>query len=719
MKLTKISIIIVSSLIIVSSCVWHEQKRTQVSVSKVLTIVEKGIHSVGFYTEEGILIKSLKIDTFPHEMRFSADRKFAYVTNNGSLRYYDKVKGGEIISVINLHQMEKEPDIPLYPYRRPHGIDIDPVTGYLAVGVEMPDQVLLIDPVERKIVKTFDNYGKTPHMVTISKGAKWLYVSNILSSNLVSINTETGEHFSIDVGFKPQESVLSPDESLLYVGCNDFISVIDLNTRKEISQIPNGANRIDLIQNGELLVFSSTRYGIGFADAKNFKMIYHLDIPYKPYSLHVSQDEKYAYVSAEEQSVVYTIDIKTKKIIRKFYTGKGRRPDPVQDFTLETPIAVDEKQNIMDITSFERIVLDTSFYKGYQIKSADINGDKKPDLVAVSDRLPEVVWFENPGWEKHIIHNRTSRNIDIAPHDIDGDGNIDIALACRFNSKESNKGGYVYWLQNPGGNEELEWKKYLIDSIPTSHRLHWADIYGDDSKVMVNLPLMGVGAKGPDYDVPLKFVYYNIPSNPKKEKWPKSVIDSTLHMAHGLTITRWDNDLKEDIITASFEGLTLFRSTNTGWKKSILTIGNNGQNASYSGSSEVSVGRLGNKFKKFLASIEPWHGNEVVVYTQNDKKEWIRSVIDTSYNNGHALQCFDLNYDSFDEIIAGHRGEDFSLYIYQYLPEQEIWERRDLDKGKMSAAGIQLLDANLDGIPDIAACGSFTENVILYLGSIP
>ena len=717
MKLTKICLILVTCLAIVSSCATRqEHESSQQSVSKVLTIVEKGINSVSFYTENGTLIKSLKIDTFPHEMRFSPDRKFAYITNNGSLRYVDEVEGGETVSVINLQKMEKEPDIPLAPYRRPHGIDIDPVTGYLAVGVEIPDQILLIDPVQRKILKTFDNYGDTPHMVTISKGAKWLYVSNIHSSNLVGINVETGEHYSIEVGTKPQESVLSPDESLLYVGCNDFIAVVDLKERKVISQIPNGSNRMELIHNGELLVFSSTKYGIGFADAKTFKMICHLDIPYKPYSMHVSQDEKLAYLSAEEQSVVYTIDVEKMKIIQKFFPGKGRRPDPVQDFTLETPIMVTLNGLDPVVPSFERVVLDTNFYKGYQIKSADINGDKMPDLVAVSDRLPEVVWFENPTWEKHIIYDQTERNIDIAPYDIDGDGDLDVALACKFNSQVSTSGGFVFWFENEGN--PTGWKKHFIDSIPTSHRIRWVDMKGDGTKVLVNLPMMGVGATQPDYDVPTQLVYYAIPANPKKDKWERQLIDNSLKMAHGLTITRWDDDLKEDIITASFEGLTLFTSTGSGFEKTLLAKGNDGKDSTYTGASEVSVGQLGSPQNKLIASIEPWHGNQVVVYTQNNGG-WQRVVIDSTYNGGHALQCSDLNYDGYDEIIAGHRGEDYNLYIYHYNDKLDSWERIDLDKGGMSAAGVHVFDANLDAIPDIASCGSFTENVVLYRGENP
>ncbi len=302
---------------------------------KLLAVVEKGASSIGFYTPEGERIAGIRLDTFPHEMRFSPDRKFAYVTNNGSLRYADSVEGGETISVINLENLAKEGNILLSPYRRPHGIEVDPATGYLAVTVENPDRVLLIDPVDGTIIKNFDNHGTTPHMVTISRGAEWIYVSNVESANVVGINIESEDYFSVDVGFKPQEMVLSPDENILYTGCDEYISVIDLIQREEITRIPNGSNRMDLIHGGELLVFASTRNGIGFADARNFGMIHHIDIPYKPFSLHVSDDESLAYVAAEEQDIVYTVSIEDKEIVHSFKTGKGFRPDPVQAFRVD------------------------------------------------------------------------------------------------------------------------------------------------------------------------------------------------------------------------------------------------------------------------------------------------------------------------------------------------------------------------------------------------
>src|SRR5215510_11763785 len=42
----------------------------------------------------------------------------------------------------------------------------------------------------------------------------------------------------------------------------------------------------------------------------------------------------------------------------------------------------------------------TQFGVGYAVSVADINGDRKPDVVAISGT--QVVWFENPTWQKHV-----------------------------------------------------------------------------------------------------------------------------------------------------------------------------------------------------------------------------------------------------------------------------------------------------------------------------
>ena len=60
----------------------------------------------------------------------------------------------------------------------------------------------------------------------------------------------------------------------------------------------------------------------------------------------------------------------------------------------------------------------------------------------------------------------------------------------------------------------------------------------------------------------------------------------------------------------------------------------------------------------FIATIEPWHGNQVVVYTRAEATRaalWDRHVIDDKLKWGHAVWCADLDGDGDDELIIGVR----------------------------------------------------------------
>src|SRR6266568_4672001 len=82
----------------------------------------------------------------------------------------------------------------------------------------------------------------------------------------------------------------------------------------------------------------------------------------------------------------------------------------------------------------------------YAVTTADVDGDKKPDIVAVTEDA--VVWFANPSWEKHtIIKGQTARdNVCIQAHDIDGDGRIDFALGAGWKPSDTQGGGTLQWL---------------------------------------------------------------------------------------------------------------------------------------------------------------------------------------------------------------------------------------------------------------------------------
>ena len=355
---------------------------------------------------------------------------------------------------------------------------------------------------------------------------------------------------------------------------------------------------------------------------------------------------------------------------------------------------------------FAEHTIATDLNGGYQVVVSDINHDGKPDLIAVASGMKELIWFENPGWQRHVIVGNISSPINCAAWDIDGDGIPEIALAHEFSNDPARSIGIVSLLKHKGDPSQ-PWEMIEIDRLPTSHRLRWLDMDGNGKKVLVNAPLAGALAKLPDYKGAVPLVYYR-PGN-----WKREVISEELEgVLHGILITDWDKDGREDILTASFLGVDLFNfGKNKLWARTRIV---NGNPAPWprSGSSEIGVGRLGKE--RFICTIEPWHGNQVVVY-QKQGQSWQRQVIDASLNDGHVLLTADLNQDGRDEIIAGYRGQGRSVYIYSAEdPKGSRWLRQVLDDGGMSAAGCAVADLNGDGKPDVACIGTATTNLKWY-----
>ncbi len=346
----------------------------------------------------------------------------------------------------------------------------------------------------------------------------------------------------------------------------------------------------------------------------------------------------------------------------------------------------------------------------------DVDGDGMRDAVAFSGVGSELVWFKNPNWERHAITTDTERFIHMAPHDIDGDGDTDLALASEFDLGNSTGGGTIYWLENPEDpalNEQ--WNLHPIDAVPASHRLRWADVDGDGARELLNLPIVGIGAVAPEYVGASQLKAYWVPADPTGP-WPMQILDDRhLEVAHGIVVVDWDGDDADDILTADNDGVMLFRPARGGEPQHIGAGHDAGR--PNRGSSEVGLGTLGGE--RFIATIDPWHGTDAVVYTPGDSEGgiWNREVIGTEFEGGHGLMTGDFNGDGYDEIVAGGRGGGGSVIIYRYRPDSGSWERIPLDIGGMALSGIDVSDIDGDGDLDILAVGRATANVVWYENS--
>lgn len=351
---------------------------------------------------------------------------------------------------------------------------------------------------------------------------------------------------------------------------------------------------------------------------------------------------------------------------------------------------------------FKEHTLATDLKGGYQVVIADLNRDGKPDLIALASGLTDLIWFENPTWERHVIAGGLKRMINVAALDTDGDGIPELIVAHEFANQAKNSIGIVSLLQHQGDPRQ-PWSVKEIDRLTTSHRLRVAN------KVFINQPLTGAKAEAPDYRDHVPLVLY------RPGVWKREVIsEADEGVVHGLQIIDWDGDGRDDIITASFVGLHRYRLDGDGkWQRTELTKGDPAP-WPLSGSSDVAVGRLGSQ--RFLTAIEPWHGNKVAVYTLK-AKEWQRQVIEDKLVEGHTIITADLNGDGQDEIVAGYRGAGRSVYIYEY--DGKIWNQRVLDNGGIAAAACAAGDLNGDGRVDLVCIGSATTNLKWYENTGP
>ena len=220
---------------------------------------------------------------------------------------------------------------------------------------------------------------------------------------------------------------------------------------------------------------------------------------------------------------------------------------------------------------FAAVTIDDKIQIGYGLAIADVDGDKKPDILLADKK--QFVWYRNPGpekaadpaaWQKFLIaENLTPKdNVCIAAQDIDGDGKCEIAVGGEWNPGDTENSGAVFYLIAPADRTQ-PWQAVKLHAEPTVHRMKW--FLGDDEKwSLVVVPLHGRGNKN-GAGAGVKILKYIPPAllNDPKGEWKTEEIDTgaELHMTHNLEPASGAGGVEPDrgIYVASKEGAFFLR----------------------------------------------------------------------------------------------------------------------------------------------------------------
>ena len=287
----------------------------------------------------------------------------------------------------------------------------------------------------------------------------------------------------------------------------------------------------------------------------------------------------------------------------------------------------------------------TDIFGGRQLHAADLNKDGKQDLIALGAQMTQLVWFENPYWQRRAIMHGTVGMRGFAASDLDGDGIPEVALAHGFTANAQN--GRIAILK-PFGDPRGIWIMQHIDRIAPSRRLLWADVEGSGQKALVDAPLLNDSTglfEGSGLSIPL--IFYR------------------------------DGKLPQERMTLEDRG-----------RVHELLISESGS---------IVTGSM-NRQQFFSTSS----GSNLLVYRQDPEGRWQSTIIDSSLPNGRALLAVDTDGDGNHEIVASASGNPKRVLLYRATDAgAQQWQRMLLDD-TMAAAHCVAAELSADQRVDIS-----------------